>query len=503
MKSKKNKIRALFLYPFHGWKGWGWKGWGWKGWKGWGWKFPWNAEKETVVTDSNHESAKEISEKYQTTLHWVEWIVYLSCASFLMLCSGSVWETVHPRGSASATALKSLEKAKKRAASEQTPIENWTDYPPGWEILEKPRQSSNREWSFSIDTEEVQKTLTKAAAEMELKKEETAQRRRNPPLLEIFERNRQARTNPTFLETSPEEREIPLQPPQLQPKTDFPAIGTQTSIPRRYQTDKMILPRKESVYDAEQGLRIIQLFNARAKQRLEEITRDIHDYTCILYKWDQTNIITQEMDVMHLLIREKPFSIYARFEHPKKVQGREWIYWEGHYDNQIVVNSGPKAFNRTLLLEMNSPAIQNSASHPLTDMGFRQLLQQLIDVSNDLENLKDAHVQYYPQAKVGDRSCYGLVVSFQEKHPRLTFHKIEIFIDQERELPIRVVMYDWPQRHEEKLPILEEYTYVLQSINTGLDDRNFCYLNPQYGFKKYVARLSHEETQFMESVMER
>ncbi|MDO4582708.1 MAG: DUF1571 domain-containing protein [Planctomycetia bacterium] len=433
----------------------------------------------------------------------MEWVVYFSCISILTLCGVSVWESFHPRGSASSAALKSLEKAKEVAARESTRVENWNDYPPGWEILKEPPRPSNREWSFSVDTEEVHEALTQAAADLELKKEESAQRRRNPPLLEIFERNRQARTEQTFRETVWEEKEEPLQPPQLQRQVDFPAIGAKTNFPQKYQADKMILPRKASVYDTRQGLRIIQLFNARAKQRLAEITRDIRDYTCILYKWDQTNIISQEMDVMHLLIREKPFSVYARFEHPKKVQGREWIYWEGHYDQKIVVNSGPKAFNRTLLLEVDSPAIQNSSSHPVTDMGFRPLLQQLIDVSNDLDNLKDAHVQYYPQAKVGDRPCYGLVVSFQEKHPRLTFHKIEIFIDQEWELPIRVVMYDWPRRHEEKLPILEEYTYVLQSVNTGLTDQDFCHRNPRYGFKKYVARLSSQEAQFMESVMNR
>lgn len=486
MKSIQKEIQFLLLYPF-----------GWL--KSW-WKVDRDVGLSTFDVRQGATPSENPGNRNQATFHWVMWVVYLSCVSLLALCSWSVWEAFHPRGTASAAALESLRKAREMASGNRVSKGDWTDYPPGWEILKDPPPRVNREWSFSIDNQEIHETLTQAAADMERKKEETALRRRNPPLLEIFERNRQART---FLENTLPEKDEPLEPPQLRQERDFPAIGTQTRLPRRYQADKMILPRKGSVYDTEQGLRIIQLFNARAKQRLAEITRDIHDYTCILYKWDQTNILSQEMDVMYLLIREKPFSIYARFEHPKKVQGREWIYWDGHYDQKVVVNSGPRAFNRTLLLEIDSPAIQNSSSHPITDMGFRQLLQQLIDVSNDLENLKDAHIQYYPQAKVGNRPCYGLVVSFQEKHPRLTFHKIEIFIDQEWELPIRVVMYDWPQRHEEKLSVLEEYTYVLQSINTGLTDQDFCHLNPQYGFKKYVARLSAEETQFMQSVMER
>ena len=71
-----------------------------------------------------------------------------------------------------------------------------------------------------------------------------------------------------------------------------------------------------------------QQFNLRAKKQLEEFTSKVHDYSCVLYKWDRTNALTQEGDVMLLQIREKPFSAYCYTKQPKKnAIMRSWSSW--------------------------------------------------------------------------------------------------------------------------------------------------------------------------------
>ncbi|MDO4576179.1 MAG: DUF1571 domain-containing protein [Planctomycetia bacterium] len=369
-----------------------------------------------------------------------------------------------------------------------------------------------------VDTERVQKTLENVLSESNRNRQQMATRRRNPPLLKIYEQKRREWLHRKAFPNTPlpllPTEELALEPPTLEAADTATVVSSQPQ-PQRYHSGKIIVEPPKSqknanatsagthrpAYDREQGLKILDLFNQKAETRLREIAQEVHDYACILYKWDQTNIISQEMDVMRLLIREKPFSVYAKFEYPKKIEGREWIYWEGHYDGNLLVNSGPKTFNRTLLLGLDSPAIRNSSTHSIKEMGFQKMLQQLIDVSEDTEKLKNAVVRYYHNAKVGDRACYALEVSFEEKVPDLTFYRIEIFIDKQLELPIRLVMYDWPKPHLKKLTVLEEYTYVIEGINIGLTDQDFCHLNPNYGFKKFVARLSEQEAAFQQSVM--
>ena len=253
-------------------------------------------------------------------------------------------------------------------------------------------------------------------------------------------------------------------------------------------------------YNHKEGMEILRKFNLLAKNRLESYSRDVHDYALLLYKWDTTSIRSDGMDVMYVKLREKPYSFYAFSIFPKRSEGREMLYWDGHYDNRLVVNSGPKLWNRTLLLRPDSSAVQSHSTRSVLHLGFRELLQELIDISDKAESFRNAEIRYYDQAKVGERSCYTLEVTFPEKTPEQTFYQIRIFVDRELTLPIQIVMYDWPEKG--KAPkVLESYTYVIQKMNEGFQDRDFCHLNPQYGFNSYIPDLSEGEKDFMKGII--
>jgi negative regulator of sigma E activity len=59
--------------------------------------------------------------------------------------------------------------------------------------------------------------------------------------------------------------------------------------------------------------------------------------------------------------------------------------------------------------------------------------------------------------------CYRVLVSF----------------DQENDLPIRVVVYDWDDR------VVEEYVYTQLRLNAGLTDQDFDPENQDYGFSPW------------------
>lgn len=249
------------------------------------------------------------------------------------------------------------------------------------------------------------------------------------------------------------------------------------------------------------GPEVLRMFHLHAKKRLKEISSEIQDYYCILYKWDQTNFVTQERDVMHLLQRESPFSVYVRYEYPAKYRNREFIFWAGHYENSLLVNTGEMFSNRTMLIGLDSPAIRNSATRGVTGLGFRKLLEELVEISSKEKILRDAKVRYYENAHVGSRPCYALEVTFPEKRPELDFCRMEVMVDRELDLPVRVAMYDWGDTPEEPGQLLEEYIYIIKGINIGLEDIDFCYLNSHYKFREFVPRMSAREKEFQQAVL--
>lgn len=253
-------------------------------------------------------------------------------------------------------------------------------------------------------------------------------------------------------------------------------------------------------YDHKEGMEILRKFNALAKERLESYSRDVRDYSLFLYKWDTTNIRSDGMDVMFIKLRENPYSIYAFSYYPKRAEGREMLYWDGHYDGKLLVNSGPNLWNRTLLFRPESSAIQCHSTRSVLNLGFRKLLMELIEISENPEAFQDAEIRYYDQAKVGQRSCYALEVTFPKKTPEQTFYQIQIFVDRELTLPIQIAIYDWPEKGKSP-KLMECYTYVIQQMNPGFQDRDFCHLNPQYGFKSYVPELSEGEKDFLKGVI--
>ncbi|MDO4550272.1 MAG: DUF1571 domain-containing protein [Planctomycetia bacterium] len=250
------------------------------------------------------------------------------------------------------------------------------------------------------------------------------------------------------------------------------------------------------------GQQLLQKFHQHAKNRLAQMEEELHDYYCILYKWDQTNLITREREVMHLFVREKPFSVYAKYEFPTKFRNREFIFWEGHYEHSIIVSTGDMFNNRTLLIGQDSPALKNSSTHGVTEVGFQKLMKQLIQISSNAEALKDAKVRFYPDARVGNRSCYALEVTFPQKRPDLDFFRMEVMVDREYDLPIRVAMYDWGNHPDQPGEVLEEYIYIIKQLNPGLTDIDFCYLNSHYQFRDFVPRMSQREQKFHQSVLE-
>jgi Protein of unknown function (DUF1571) len=207
----------------------------------------------------------------------------------------------------------------------------------------------------------------------------------------------------------------------------------------------------------------------------------VRDYEAVLTKRE---LIQGELrsETMRIKFRETPFSVYLKFSGMSA--GREVLYVEGRNQNNILAHegSGLKALVGTVSLSPTSPEVIEKSRYSITDIGLRNMLQFMIERWEEEANYGEAEVQYYQNARLGERQC--LVIECTHPRPRrqFRFHISRLFIDKETRLPVRVENYGFPAQSGADPPLEEEYTYSNLRTNVGLTDADFDRNNPNYAF---------------------
>lgn len=232
----------------------------------------------------------------------------------------------------------------------------------------------------------------------------------------------------------------------------------------------------------------------RARAALTEM-KAIKDYSAVLVKQTRIDGKLNEMEFLHAKIRHEPFSVYLRFLAPQERRDREVIFIEGQNDGNLLAHESPHRkgvigfLSQTPLvgttsLAPKSPLAMIGNRYPITEIGILNLTEKLVKVGeHDMQYTGTGEdAKYYPDAKVDDRKCEAFVFIHPEQREEFTFHRAEVFIDKELNLPIRYVSYGWPEAPGETPPLIESYTYTRLKLNVGLTDEDFDTKNPKYKF---------------------
>jgi hypothetical protein len=180
----------------------------------------------------------------------------------------------------------------------------------------------------------------------------------------------------------------------------------------------------------------------------------------------------------------QPLSVYLNFLKPATVQGREVIFVENQNDGNLIAHEGgfKGKFLPTVTIPPDGMLAMRGQRYPMTDIGVENLIVKLIERGEQAKQFPDVQCDYRTNASVKDRVCTVLEVTQPTKHPVLQFYKAQVFIDDEHNVPIRYIAYDWPPREGAALEVLEEYNYLDLKINVGLTDADFDPRNPAYNF---------------------
>ena len=166
------------------------------------------------------------------------------------------------------------------------------------------------------------------------------------------------------------------------------------------------------------------------------------------------------------------------------MKGREVIYVEGQNDNNIIAHEGglKGKFLPTVNLPPDGMLAMRGQRYPMTEIGVENLIVKLIERGQQARQFSDVQCEFRKNARVQNRVCTVLQVTQPTKQPNLEFYQASVFIDDQLNVPIRYIAYDWPQHADAPLDVLEEYNYLNLKVNVGLKDEDFDPHNPAYKF---------------------
>ncbi len=225
---------------------------------------------------------------------------------------------------------------------------------------------------------------------------------------------------------------------------------------------------------------------------LENIDKNIHDYTATLVKRERVNGTLTGQEFLAVKIRNRkvaagrvtqPLSVYMKFLKPDAKAGREVIWVEGRNNGKLVAHEVPGFRNIiSVNLAPDSYLAMLGNRYPITDAGIQNLVYKLIKKGERDRKYPECEVKFYKGAKINDRTCTLLQVMHPVKRDHFDFYIAQIFIDDQLQVPIRYAAYEWPKTPGGKPVLLEEYTYMNIKLNVGLTDADFDKNNKAYKF---------------------
>ncbi len=229
-----------------------------------------------------------------------------------------------------------------------------------------------------------------------------------------------------------------------------------------------------------------------AEEGLAHIQANVSDYTALMVKRERVNGNLGDVEYIRIKVRNGreteqgpvPFSIYMSFLKPRAVKGREVIWVKGKNDNKLSAHETGMVGFKTFHLDPDGFLAMRGNRYPIYEAGIENLVIRLIEKATRDRSAGDCEVQYIEGAKINNRTCKMIQVVHNERRAPYEFHKAQVFIDDEMNIPVRYASYDWPSTPGGKPVLMEEYTYINVDLNVGLTDLDFDITNPEYSYRE-------------------
>ncbi|HUY32517.1 MAG TPA: DUF1571 domain-containing protein [Pirellulales bacterium] len=216
-----------------------------------------------------------------------------------------------------------------------------------------------------------------------------------------------------------------------------------------------------------------------------ELLDGVTDYQCTLQKRERIRGKLSERESMKLRLRHEPFSVYVRYQLPKRLDGQEVLYVDGRNDGKMLAHpAGLRGrIVGTVALKTTGRIAMEGNRYPITELGVRRMAESWLREYQRDSKLVPCDTRALQGAKINGRPSTCLEAVRRKRHREAPFQQTNLFIDDELGLPVRYEAYEWPTDPSGKPLLAEEYSYLELRLDNGFTDADFDESNREYGFR--------------------
>ncbi len=207
-------------------------------------------------------------------------------------------------------------------------------------------------------------------------------------------------------------------------------------------------------------------------QKSEAVLARIDSYTTIFHRREIVG--ERQMPEETILLKfKKPFMVYMKWL-TKRGSASEALYVEGANNNRIRVR--PRGIAKLLVLNLDplGSLAMEGGRHPVTHSGLGHLMRIIGD--NVRLGLKNREITLHDRGEsvIFGRRVHTFEGVFPREDPAYYCHRAVVSMDTSRQIPVKVLIYDWKNR------LVEDYGYEDTRLNAGLTDSDFNHRNKAY-----------------------
>lgn len=207
---------------------------------------------------------------------------------------------------------------------------------------------------------------------------------------------------------------------------------------------------------------------------------DITNYTCTFVKRERIAGSLGQEQKMDVKFLAEPFSVAISWTQNAPLADKV-LYVEGKWEDEdgtsqmLVRPKGGLArllAGESLLKDPAGPDAMKNALRPVTEFGFRNTIQALLDVYIQAQEQGELQQRFEGISEVDGRKCLTLVRILPEKDD-YPARKTVTCIDIERLLPLKVLGDGWKTNADGEHILLANYEYHNVKLNPGLTPEDF------------------------------
>ncbi|MFO0917512.1 MAG: DUF1571 domain-containing protein [Planctomycetaceae bacterium] len=211
-------------------------------------------------------------------------------------------------------------------------------------------------------------------------------------------------------------------------------------------------------------------------------------YTARIAKREVVGDELLDEHVIDLKYRQQPFSLYLDWLAGD--EGREVLYVAGANDDCLLGHDGGwKVRLPAFWISPDSTLAMRDTRYPVTMAGLHGLVDLMLESHHDdLKFHRVASCSAVPDIEQNGRNCTVFTTFYRSPAVSATYRKSITWIDQEWNLPMKSVHFEWPRQplppdaDLDESTMIESYSFSNINFDAALTDLDFDRHHPDYRF---------------------